>query len=126
MTTTAGHAPTAMPGRRAALWIPIVNACTAAVVLWFYGLPGGAWSAVPYGLPLVLSAATVWALAGNRPRLARPLLAATVILALPALASWIAVLAFIALAILSRSARAGGAAAGQAAAERGESARRRR
>jgi hypothetical protein len=77
------------------------------VVLWFYALPRGVWFAVLYALLLlVVSAVTVWALVSNRPRLAQLLLGATVLLALPAAALWIAVLAFIALAILTRSSRA--------------------
>jgi hypothetical protein len=60
MTTTATNALTARPGRRAPVWISIVNTCTAAVVL----------------------------------------------LALPAAAIWIAIPAFIALAILTRTVRA--------------------
>ena len=89
------------------VWIPIVNTCTAAVVLWFYALPGGSTDLVVLdALVLVVSAATVWALVSNRPRLAQTLLGATVLLALPAVAIWVAVLAFIALAILVRTARA--------------------
>jgi hypothetical protein len=76
------------------------------VVLWFYALPSGVWFAVLYALLLVVSAVTVWVLASNRPRLAQLLLGATVLLALPAAAIWIAVLALIALAILTRTARA--------------------
>ena len=75
-------------------------------MLWFYALPRGVWFAVLYALLLVVSAVTVWALVSNRPRLAQLLLGATVLLALPAAALWIAVLAFIALAILTRSSRA--------------------
>ena len=55
---------------------------------------------------LVVSAVTVWALVSNRPRLAQTLLGVTVLLALPAVAIWVAVLAFIALTILVRTARA--------------------
>jgi hypothetical protein len=107
MTTTATNASTAMPRRRAVVWILVFNACTAAVVLWFYALPSGStFVAVLYALLLVVSAVTGWALASNRPRLAPPLLAATVLLALPAAALWIAILALIALAILTRAARA--------------------
>jgi hypothetical protein len=47
-------------------------------------------------------------LVSNRSRLAQTLLAATVLLALPAVAIWVAVLAFIALAILVRAARRSG------------------
>jgi hypothetical protein len=47
---------------------------------------------------------TVWALVSNRPRLVQTLLGATVLLALPAAAIWVAVLAFIALAIFHRTA----------------------
>jgi hypothetical protein len=56
-------------------------------------------------LLLVASAVTVWAVVCNRSRLAQPLLGATVLLALAAVAIWVAVLAFIALAILVRTAR---------------------
>ena len=59
-----------------------------------------------YTLLLVVSAMTVWAMVSNRPRLAQLLLGATVLLALPAAAIWVAVLAFIALAALTRTARA--------------------
>jgi hypothetical protein len=76
-------------------------------VLWFYALPSGStYLVVLDALLLVVSAVTVWALVSNRPRLAPTLLGATVLLALPAVAIWVAVLAFIALAILVRSARA--------------------
>jgi len=72
-----------------------------AVVLWFYALPSGStYLVVLYGLVLVVSAVTVWALVSNLPRLAQTLLGATVLLALPTVAIWVAVLAFIALAIL--------------------------
>ena len=101
------NALTVGPRRRAPVWISIVNTCTAAVVLWFYALPGGStYLVVLDALVLVVSAATVWALVSNRPRLAQTLLGATVLLALPAVAIWVAVLAFIALAILVRTARA--------------------
>ena len=107
MTTTATNALTVGPRRRAPVWISIVNTCTAAVVLWFYALPSGStYLVVLDALVLVVSAATVWALVSNRPRLAQTLLGATVLLALPAVAIWVAVLAFIALAILVRTARA--------------------
>jgi hypothetical protein len=107
MTTTATTALTVRPRRRAPVWISIVNTCTAAVVLWFYAVPSGSsYLVVLYGLVLVVSAVTVWALVSNRPRLAQTLLGATVLLALPAVAIWVAVLAFIALAILVRTARA--------------------
>jgi hypothetical protein len=107
MTTTATNALTARPRRRTPVWISIVNTCTAAVVLWFYALPSGiTYLVVLYALLLlVVSAVTVWALVSNRPRLAQTLLGATVLLALPAGAIWVAVLAFIALAILVRIAR---------------------
>jgi len=59
---------------------------------------------VLYALLLVVSAVTVWALVSNRPRLVQTLLGATVLLALPAAAIWVAVLAFIALAIFHRTA----------------------
>src|SRR5215218_4270574 len=73
----------------------------------FYALPSGStYLVVLYGLVLVVSAVTVWALVSNRPRLAQTLLGATVLLALPAVAIWVAVPAFIALAILVRTARA--------------------
>ena len=62
---------------------------------------------VLYALLLVVSAVTVWALVSDRPRLVQPLLGATVLLALPAVAVWVAVLASVALAILHRSARPG-------------------
>ena len=52
-----------------------------------------------------VSAVTVWALVSNRPRLGQTLLGVTVLLALPAVAIWVAVLAFIALAIQVRTAR---------------------
>ena len=52
----------------------------------------------------MVSAVTVWALVSDRPRLAQMLLGATVLLALPAVAIWVAVLAFIALATLVRAA----------------------
>ena len=86
MTTTA--TTRSRPGRRPApVWISIVNTCTAAVVLWFYALPGGStYLVVLDALVLVVSAATVWALVSNRPRLAQTLLGATVLLALPAVA----------------------------------------
>jgi hypothetical protein len=106
MTTTATNALTARPRRRAPVWISIFNTCTAAVALWFYALPSGVWLAVLYALLLVVSAVTVWALASNRPRLAQLLLGATALLALPAAAIWIAVMAFIALAVLTRTVRA--------------------
>ena len=98
----AGETKTACP-----LWISIVNTCTVAVVLWFYALPSGSsYLVVLDALLLVASAVTVWAVVCNRPRLAQPLLGATVLLALAAVAIWVAVLAFIALAILVRTARA--------------------
>ena len=101
MTTTATNALTVRPRRRAPVWISIVNTGTVAVVLCFYALPSGAtYLVVLYALVLVLSAVTVWALVSDRSRLAQTLLAATVLLALPAVAIWAAVLAFIALAIL--------------------------
>jgi hypothetical protein len=107
MTTTATTALTVRPRRRAPVWISVVNTCTAAVVLWFYALPSeSTYLVVLYGLMLVVSAVTVWALVSNRPRLAQTLLGVTVLLALPAVAIWVAVLAFIALAILVRIARA--------------------
>ena len=107
MTTTATNALAVGPRRRAPVWISIVNSCTAAVVLWFYALPSGStYLVVLHALVLVLSTMTVWALVTNRPRLAQTLLGATVLLALPAVAIWVAVLAFIALAILVRTARA--------------------
>jgi hypothetical protein len=55
---------------------------------------------------LVVSAVTVWALVEQPARLAQTLLGATVLLALPSVAIWVAVPAFIALAILVRTARA--------------------
>jgi hypothetical protein len=103
MTTTAPTALTTRPRRRAPVWISIVNTGTAAVGLWFYALPSGGWLAALYALVLVVSAMTVWALASNRPHLAKLLFGATVLLALPAAAVWIAVLAFIALAVLTRT-----------------------
>jgi hypothetical protein len=111
MTTTATDASTARPRRRAPVWISVLisifNACTAAVVLWFYALPSGlTYLTVLYALLLVVAAVTVWALASNRPRLVPPLLAATVVVALLAAAIWVAILAFIALALLARTARA--------------------
>jgi hypothetical protein len=107
MTTRATSALTVRPRRRAPVWISIVNICTVAVVLWFYALPSGVtYLVVLDGLVLVVSAVTVWALVSNRPRLAQTLLGATVLLALPAVAIWVAVLAFIALAILVRTAQA--------------------
>jgi hypothetical protein len=63
MTTTATNALTVGPRRRAPVWISIVNACTAAVVLWFYALPSGrTYLVVLDALVLVVSAVTVWAL----------------------------------------------------------------
>jgi hypothetical protein len=107
MTTTATNALAARPGRRAPVWISIVNTCTAAVALWFYALPSGVTYLVAlYALLLVVSAMTIWALVSSRPHLSRLLLGATVLLALAAAAIWIAVLAFIALAILTRTVRA--------------------
>jgi peptidoglycan biosynthesis protein MviN/MurJ (putative lipid II flippase) len=106
MTTTATNALTARPRRRAPVWISIVNTCTAAVALWFYALPSGStYLVVLYALLLVVSAVTVWALVSNRPRLGQTLLGATVLLALPAVAIWVTVLAFIALAIQVRTGR---------------------
>jgi hypothetical protein len=103
MTTTATNALTARPRRRAPVWISIVNTSTAAGVLWYYALPSGiTYLVVLYALLLVVSAVTVWALVSNRPRLAQALLGATALLALPAVAIWVAVLAFIALVILVR------------------------
>ena len=107
MTTTATNALAVGPIRRAPVWVSIVNTGTAAAVLWFYALPSGSiYLVVLDALVLVVSAATVWALVSNRPRLAQTLLGATVLLALPAVAIWVAVLAFIALAILVHTARA--------------------
>ena len=75
MTTTAIHALTARPRRRAPVWISIVNTCTLAAALWFYALPSGStYLVVLYALLLVVSAVTVWALASNRPRLVQTLL----------------------------------------------------
>jgi hypothetical protein len=75
MTTTAIHALTARPRRRAPVWISIVNTCTAAAALWFYALPSGStYLVVLYALLLVVSAVTVWALASNRPRIVQTLL----------------------------------------------------
>jgi peptidoglycan biosynthesis protein MviN/MurJ (putative lipid II flippase) len=107
MTTTATNVLAVGPRRRAPVWISIVNTGTAAVVLWFYALPSGStYLVVLDALVLVVSAVTVWALVSNRPRLAPTLLGATVLLTLPAVAIWVAVLAFIALAILVHTARA--------------------
>jgi hypothetical protein len=53
-----------------------------------------------------LPALVRWALASNRPQIAQLLLGATVLLALPAAAIWVAVLAFIALTVLTRTVRA--------------------
>jgi hypothetical protein len=79
MTTTATNALAVGPRRRAPVWISIVNTGTAAVVLWFYALPSGSTYLVELdALVLVVSAVAIW----------------------------VAVLAFIALAILVHTARA--------------------
>jgi hypothetical protein len=79
MTTTATNALAVGPRRRAPVWISIVNTSTAAVVLWFYALPSGSTYLVELdALVLVVSAVAIW----------------------------VAVLAFIALAILVHTARA--------------------
>ena len=79
MTTAAINALAVGPRRRAPVWISIVNTGTAAVVLWFYALPSGSTYFVELdALVLVVSAVAIW----------------------------VAVLAFIALAILVHTARA--------------------